>query len=175
MYHDQTTRPLPDIRWELLTLLAHGAFVTMVDKTGYDGRLDPVAYDRIGEAFKEALAKRAHFGHAPLGEVGIWFSSRTRDWRGREKPGEYFQCFQGAHKAMVYAHIPWGVILDENVTDATLAVFRSICLPNAAILSEREISLLRRHVERGGGLIITGLSGCADRRGVLQGNRRSRI
>lgn len=42
MYHDQTTRPLADIRWELFTLLAHGAFVTMVDKTAYDGGLDPV-------------------------------------------------------------------------------------------------------------------------------------
>jgi hypothetical protein len=37
MYHDQTTRPLADLRWELLTLLAHGAFVTCVDKTGFDG------------------------------------------------------------------------------------------------------------------------------------------
>jgi len=43
MYHDQTTRPLNDIRWELLTLLAHGAFVTMVDKTGFDGWLNSVA------------------------------------------------------------------------------------------------------------------------------------
>ncbi len=31
-YHDQTTRPLNDIRWETMTLLAHGAFGTMVDK-----------------------------------------------------------------------------------------------------------------------------------------------
>ena len=50
VYHDQTTRPLNDIRWELFTLLAHGAFVTMVDKMGYDGWLDPVAYERIGAA-----------------------------------------------------------------------------------------------------------------------------
>jgi hypothetical protein len=37
MYHDQTTRPLNDLRWELMTLLAHGSFVTVVDKTGYAG------------------------------------------------------------------------------------------------------------------------------------------
>ncbi|HAK97321.1 MAG TPA: hypothetical protein DCM87_20610 [Planctomycetes bacterium] len=168
MYHDQTTRPLADIRWELLTLLAHGAFATVVDKTGYDGRLDPVAYDRIGAAFAEARAKRAHFGQAPVAEVGIWFGSRTRDWRGRETPGEYFQCFQGAHKALVYAHIPWAVILDENVTAETLARFRVVCLPNVAILSEREVALLRAYVEKGGALIVTGLSGCADRMGNLQ-------
>jgi hypothetical protein len=42
IYHDQTTRPLNDMRWETLLLLAHGAFVTMIDKTAYDGGLDPV-------------------------------------------------------------------------------------------------------------------------------------
>ncbi|MCA9186342.1 MAG: hypothetical protein KDA99_12010, partial [Planctomycetales bacterium] len=31
MYHDQTTRPLLHMRWGTITLLAHGAFVTMID------------------------------------------------------------------------------------------------------------------------------------------------
>ncbi len=50
MYHDQTTRPLNDMRWETLTLLAHGAFVTMIDKTAFDGGLDPVAYERMANS-----------------------------------------------------------------------------------------------------------------------------
>ena len=95
MYHDQTTRPLNDIRWELFTLLSHGAFVTMVDKTGFDGWLDPVAYERFAEAFAEVKRKREHFGHRPLYDVGLYFSSRTRDWLGREEAGRYFQSFQG--------------------------------------------------------------------------------
>ena len=56
IYHDQTTRPLNDMRWETLTLLSHGAFVTMIDKAAYDGGLDPVAYQRIGELLREARA-----------------------------------------------------------------------------------------------------------------------
>ncbi len=116
MYHDQTTRPLNDLRWELLTLLAHGAFVTVVDKTAYDGWLDPVAYRRIGEAFHDARARRGSFAGQPVQDVAIYFSSRTRDWFGREEPAKYFQAFQGAHQAMVLEHIPWGVILDENAT-----------------------------------------------------------
>jgi len=120
MYHDQTTRPLNDIRWELLTLLSHGAFVTMVDKTGFDGWLDPVAYERIGQAFQEVHRKREHFGHEPVSDVGIYFSSRTRDWVARNDPATYFQSFQGAHKALAYAHIPWSVVLDENATLETL-------------------------------------------------------
>jgi hypothetical protein len=165
MYHDQTTRPLNDIRWELLTLLAHGAFVTMVDKTAYDGWLDPVAYERIGEAFKEALARREHFGQRPVQDVGIYFSSRTRDWYGREEPAKYFQSFQGAHKAMVYEHIPWGIVLDENVAPETLRQFQVVMLPNAAILSEKEIGLLRDYVAGGGKLIVTGWTGLLGWRG----------
>ncbi len=117
MYHDQTTRPLNDIRWELFTLLSHGAFVTMVDKTGFDGWLDPVAYQRIGDAFKEVHAKRAHFGQSPVYDVGLYFSSRTRDWVGRQKPASYFQSFQGAHRACVLEHLQFGVLLDENVSN----------------------------------------------------------
>jgi hypothetical protein len=165
MYHDQTTRPLNDLRWELSTLLAHGAFVTIVDKTGFDGWLDPVAYERVGAALSEAQAKRTHFGQRPVADVAIYFSSRTRDWVGREKAADYFQSFLGAHKALVYEHIPWGVILDESTTQETLRSFPVVLLPNAAILSDREIALFHRFVEEGGELLITGQSGQCDRFG----------
>jgi hypothetical protein len=168
MYHDQTTRPLNDMRWELFNLLAHGAFVTMVDKTAFDGWLDPVAYERFGQMFREVHAKRVHFGQAPVQEVGIYYSSRTRDWIGREKPAEWFMSFQGAHKAMVYEHIPWGVIHEESISLETLKKFPVVLLPNVGILSEAEVNLLRRYVEEGGNLIATGLSGAYDRMGRLQ-------
>lgn len=165
MYHDQTTRPLHDLRWELTTLLAHGAFVTMVDKTGFEGGLDPVAYERIGAAFAEARALRPHYGHAPVAEVGLYFSSRTRDWLGRENPGRYFQGFMGAHRACVLAHLGFGVVLDENVTAASLGRFPVVCLPNVGILSAPEIATLRAYVEQGGNLLVTGQSGQFGSRG----------
>jgi hypothetical protein len=165
MYHDQTTRPLNDIRWELLTLLSHGAFVTMVDKTGFDGWIDPVAYERIGQAFREVHRKREHFSHEPVSDVGIYFSSRTRDWVARDDPATYFQSFQGAHKALVYAHIPWSVVLDENAALETLRRTPIVLLPNAGIISEREVALLRDYVKDGGNLILTGMTGCYNRMG----------
>lgn len=168
VYHNQTVRPLQDLRWELLGLLAHGAFVTTVDKTAFDGALDPLAYDRIGAAYANALARRQQFGYKNFGRVGLYFSSRTRDWFGRERPEDYFQSFLGAHKAMVYEHIPWGVVLDENVKLEVLEQFPILMLPNAAILSESELELLHRYVVKGGNLLVTGLSGCCDRWGKLQ-------
>jgi hypothetical protein len=165
MYHDQTTRPLNDLRWEMFTLLAHNAFVTVVDKTGLDGSLDPEAYDRLGKLFREVHAKKAEFGQNPVQEVGIYFSSRTRDWYGREKPAGYFQSFHGAQKAMFYEHIPWGILLDENTTAARLKEFPVVLLANAAILSTNEITLLEEYVRGGGKLIVTGLSGSLGWRG----------
>ncbi len=168
MYHDQTTRPLNDLRWEMFTLLAHGAFVTMVDKSAFEGWLDPVAYGRFGQLFREVQARRAHFGQPPVQEVGIYYSSRTRDWVGREQPSDYFMAFQGAHKAMVYEHIPWGVLHEENLSLDGLKRFPVVLLPNVGILSEKDVGLLRRYVEEGGQVVATGLSGCYDRLGNLQ-------
>jgi hypothetical protein len=167
-YFDQTTRPLNDLRWEMLDLLAHGAFISLIDKTAFDGSLDPVAYDRFGLLLKEAQSKRPHFGHQPVREAGIYYSSRTRDWMGRDRPADYFMAFEGAHKAMVYEHIPWGIVHEENVTLDTLRQFPILLLPNAAILSDREVLLFRRYVEAGGKLIVTGLSGALDRFGGKQ-------
>ena len=165
MYHDQTTRPLNDMRWETLTLLAHGAFVTMIDKTGFDGGLDPVAYERIGEVLGEARAKREHFGQQPVYDIGLYFSSRTRDWIGREEPAKYFHSFQGAHQACAMEHLQFGILLDENLSLDGLKRFPVVCLPNAAILSVREIELFRRYVEEGGKLLITGQTGQFDANG----------
>lgn len=164
-YCDQTTRPLDDMRWQMMTFLAHGAQVTMVDKRKYDGRLDPLTYERFGSLFHEARAKRRHFGQTPLEEVGIYYSGKVRDWYGRENPQTYEQAFLGAHKALAYAHIPCGVVLDENGSRERLKTFPVVLLPNVAIVSEKEVELLRRYVREGGNLIVTGLSGTLDRLG----------
>jgi Hypothetical glycosyl hydrolase 6/Beta-galactosidase trimerisation domain len=170
VYHNQTTRTLNDLRWELYTLLAHGAFVTVVDKTGYDGRLDPVAYRRLGAAFEEAKARRDTFAGRPVQDVAVYFSSRTRDWQGRDDPARYFQAFQGAHQALVVEHIPWGVALDENATAATLGAFPVVVVPNASIVSPREAAMFRQYVEGGGNLIVTGWTGTLGPRGEPAGS-----
>jgi hypothetical protein len=162
MYHDQTTRPLHDMRWEMFTLLAHGAFVTMIDKTAYDGSLDPVAWDRMGAVLGEARQKRAHFGQRPLADVGLFFSTRSRDGIGRDKPAAWFQAIQGAHKACVYEHLGFGFLFDENLSLEALQRFPVVCLPNVGILTDAEVDVFRIYVENGGQLIVTGQTGLFD-------------
>lgn len=92
-------------------------------------------------------------------EVGLYYSSRSRDWYGREQPWRAQQAFIGAHRALVNAHIPFGVVLDENVTAEVLRAFPVVYLPGITILSERETDLLRAYVAAGGHLLVTGLTG----------------
>ena len=165
MYHDQTTRPVADMQWELFTLLAHGAFVTIVDKTGFEGQLDPIAYQRMGKIFAEAHAGASNFGQDPVYDVGIYFSARTRDWYGRERSGLYFQSFQGAAKMCAYEHLSYGVVLDENLTLAGIRRFPTLLLPNTEILSAKEIDIFRQYVGEGGNLIVTGQTGTRSRMG----------
>ncbi len=167
-YHDFTVKPAAEIEWEVMTYLSHGVQCTIVDKLYYDGALEPVAYDRIGQAFSKARKKRDLFGHSPVAEVGLYYSHRTRDWWGRNDPPKYMRSFWGAHLAMMQAHTPMAVILDETVTLERLTEHPVVWLPGVTILSEAEVALLRKYVEGGGKLLITGLTGICDRYGRPQ-------
>ena len=65
---------------------------------------------------------------------------------------------------MVLEHVPWGVVLDENVNSEQLKSFPVVMLPNVAILSDGELAMLRRYVEQGGSLIVTGWTGLLGQR-----------
>jgi len=167
-YHDFTVRPVAEMAWEVFTYLAHGAQCTIVEKANYDGTLDPVVFERIGEVFGEALRKRAYFGHRPVQEVGLYYSSRTRDWFAREDPPKYMMAFWGAHRALLHSHIPLGMIMDENVSPDRLRAFPVVYLPNVAVLTKKEVALFEAYVAAGGHLLVTGLTGMCDLYGQVQ-------
>jgi hypothetical protein len=166
-YHDFTIRPTADMKWEVFTYLAHGAQCTIVDKANYDGSLDSVVYERIGDIFGEARRKREYFGHPPVQEVGLFYSARSRDWYGREDTEKYMAAFSGAHKALVQAHIPFGMLMDENLTIERLKQFPIVYLPNAVVVSSDHAALLSEYVEAGGNLIVTGLTALGDNYGRI--------
>jgi hypothetical protein len=171
-YHDFTVRPTAELTWEVMTYLAHGAQCTIVDKANYDGTLDPVCYQRIGRVFGEAIGKADAFGHDPLPEVGLYYSVRSRDWFGREDSAKYMEAFCGAHRALMQAHIPMGVLMDENVSAERLSAYPVVLLPQTAILTDRECELLEEYVHGGGNLVATGLTGLFARNGSLLGEMR---
>ena len=167
-YFDPTIRPVAEMEWEVLTYASHGTQCTVVDKVNYDGTLEPLVYERLGQVFGDVRQKHEYFNHKPIQEVGLYFSSRSRDWFGREDAPKYYAAFSGAHKALVQSHITLGMIMDENVSARRLREFPVVYLPNATILTEKEVSLFEEYVLGGGNLLVTGLSGLYDFYGNLQ-------
>lgn len=167
-YHDFTVRPTADMEWEVFTYLAHGAQCTIVDKANYDGTLDQVVYQRIGKIFRSARAKTEFFGHKPIQDVGLYYSSRSRDWYGRADGEKYMAAFSGAHKALVQAHITLGMIMDENASIERLSEFPVVYVPNAAILTQQEVANFKAYVQQGGNLFLTGMTGVCNHYGNLQ-------
>ncbi len=167
-YYDPTIRPVADMTWEVATSHAHGAQVTIVDKIRYDGTLDPLVYERIGQVCRDVKTRQQYLGHPPVQEVGLYYSARSRDWFGQEEPVRYMQAFTGAHKTLIDSHVTVGMIMDENVSAQRLGAFAVVYVPNAAILSDKEVRLFRDYATAGGNILFTGLSGLFDK----YGNRR---
>ena len=72
------------------------------------------------------------------------------------------QEYPGCLDAFNYAHIPARVLWDEHLTPEKLKGVRTIVLPNAACLSNKQVAAIQRFVEAGGGLVATFESGLYD-------------
>jgi hypothetical protein len=165
VYSDYTMRAENDLKWEVFTYLSHGTHAFVIDDALYDGSLQSQFYDRLGRLFAEAKQKEPYFGFDHVREVGLYYSLKSRDWFGRDKPKQYQDAFLGAHRALTELHIPVDAVFDETVTLERLNQYPIIFLPNTAILSDAEVRLLRQYVMDGGRLLATGEAGLYDDNG----------
>lgn len=152
---DYTVKPVAHLQYEIMTYRANGAGVLIVDQPGYDGKIDEVVYDRIGQVFKEAKEKESLFQYQPLTHVALYYSAKTRDWYAREAMEEYQLAFNGAFKAILESHIPVDILFDENIELERLQKYAALFLADVAILDKREIEIITEYVKRGGSLIAT--------------------
>jgi hypothetical protein len=112
-------------------------------------------YERLGRIYSEAKEKEPYFGQQHVREVGLYYSLKSRDWYGREKPEKYQDAFIGAHRALCELHIPVDAVFDETVALETIQNYPLIFLANTAILDPNEVRIFREYVKRGGRLIAT--------------------
>lgn len=63
-------------------------------------------------------------------------------------------------QSLIQSRIPFALVFDEHLRD--LADYKALILPNSECLSDEQISLIRRYVEGGGGLVVTEQAGLYD-------------
>lgn len=154
-YSDFTMRPEADLKWEVFTFLSHGAHAFVIDDATHDGSLQPEFYILLGRVFAEVKQKEPYFGHMPVREVGLYYSLKSRDWYGRDKPERYQDAFIGAFRALKELHIPVDILFDESISLDQLRTYPVVFLPNTAILDVHETALFKEYVKKGGQLLST--------------------
>ncbi len=92
---------------------------------------------------------------------------KIADWKRRKQICDemHGNSYLGYFTALTRSHVPFDVILDKDLSPEGLRRYKSLILPNAACLSDEQISAIRAFVESGGGLVADFETGLYDERG----------
>lgn len=117
--------------------------------------------------------KEFFVGTKSLAKVAILWSRNTEDFyaadpsplddrkligfgMGSEDTDKVFiSSFLGACESLIRRHIPFDVIVDEEMTADALKRYGALVLPNSACLSDEQCEAIRGFVKSGGGLVAT--------------------
>ncbi len=101
--------------------------------------------------------ERFYVDAKPLADVALHVSTPTINWyypnRVTQGGSELPQNLTGLAQALVELHVPFNVVLDEDLTAEH--GYRVLVLPNSACMSDQDVEAVRRFVANGGGLIAT--------------------
>lgn len=157
--HRMVSDPKIDFKiwlWEVLS--AGGRFWN-----NYFTNIPDAAYDRrnIYDHSEAFLFVKKHAKilerHAPVANVGIYFSKPTRlSYRTTSVEGDLFGFeIKGVESVLMENHIPHDFILEDMVSREKLGKYDLIILPNVRCMSEKEMELLKNYVHEGGKLMAT--------------------
>jgi len=145
--------PTHEIERRMMLSLAHGCMpsIAVAQPKRMQGPLFAIM-DEVGKR------KPWVVGRKPEPYAAILVSDNSRVFYGRD-PGQveerYLAHPLGVFRACVEAHIPATLINDWNLTEADLAPYKVLVLPNTACLDSRQVAAIESFVARGGGLIAT--------------------
>lgn len=157
--HRMVSDPKIDFKIWLWEILSAGGrywdnFFTDLPKAAYDRRniYDHAEVFQFVKKYEEILER-----HAPVANVGIYFSKPTRlSYRTPLLEGNFFGAeIKGVEAILMENHIPHDFILDDMVSREKLNKYDLIILPNVRCMSDTEIGLLKEYVRDGGKLMAT--------------------
>lgn len=98
----------------------------------------------------------------PVASVGLVWSQRNTDYYGRDSAADLVDApYTGFAEALRCARIPYAPVNADHI-ERDGAAFAALALPNVGALSDEQTAAIHRFVERGGGLIATGVSSLYD-------------
>jgi len=136
--------------------IANGVAVAMGDFMHAEGYF----YDEVIQRFREVLAQvkaREEWlvGAEPINFAGLYLSEDTKDLYEMKLPYRYTEHFEGAFRALLEEHVPFGIVHHRNLEEVFKKGLKVLVMPNAACLDEKIADDIRKFVKSGGGLVAT--------------------
>ena len=125
----------------------------------------------IEDLFLWTEKNRAYLAHRqPIARVAIVYSQQTAWNFGPEAQAKVEDYALGWCQALIESRMQWEMIHDRLLDPAHISRFKTLILPNIAVLSDAQCDQLRAFVAAGGSLIATHQTSLYDPSGALRQN-----
>ncbi len=140
------------LEYECFRAIANGAGICVGDQLHPGGKLDPSAYDRIGDVFSCVEAKEPWVkGTAKVAHVGVFVTEAPLKVGGTT----ISPSVEGAYRILSEMHWPFDLV--DFSTD--LSRYDLVILPDEVLLDAATADRINRFMAAGGALLATGRSG----------------
>jgi hypothetical protein len=155
---DFTTKPIPLLKWEAATAVAHDCAVMYVDQPHFRGDLDPKAIAHMRKAFETIEELTPHVvGTEPYADIALLDCERSMTIQGEEALDQI-----GAHKLLTETHFAFDMIDSRRLTLDRLNRFKLVIVPFCQYLDAKARQAIQEYVRNGGRLLFCYRSGFAD-------------
>jgi len=156
-------RPVPALLAEMAAVKAHGGFPQYYDQVRSDGRIDARSLEQLKPCFAAVKERDAWTGRGrPIPYAGILWSKSSQRLLSSEKITRTENGMIGVHNAMIESHLPVCLISERDAAAGRWRGIKTLVIAEAECLSDDIIKALRKFVEAGGGLVVTGATSLAD-------------
>lgn len=144
------------LEYECATMAAHGGGCSIGDQLHPSGGMDDDTYRLIAPAYRRiARMEDLVRGSRPLSEIAL-LSSEAHRWQVEGVPGEGSNTSDnGAARMLMELQEPFDVIDWEHALES----YNLLILPDTVTLTDALADRLRRYLDCGGRIILTGASG----------------
>ena len=167
LYYVGLAKPPQHMRQEFREIVMSNASPWLViwdwewirDKRGLSG---------IGKVFEEVRDHEVYLKNArSLKHAALLVSERAARLLGEKAYGSVDPA-KGWYDALIRAHIPVDVILDEELTTERLSEYRALILADARFLDDDQVQAVKGFVSQGGGLVASHKTSLYDDEGCFR-------
>ncbi len=173
---DHTARkPAPLLAAKAAAAIADQAAFVFIDAIDPIGTVNPNPHERMGQVFEQFMPYYSVLGGERVADIGIYYSPESkfdpatsgRPVSNPDTGDSHTSSSMQVARALLRHHLPWRVVTRGSLEEVIEAgKVKLLILSNVHMLDADECASLRRFVENGGSLYVSGGTSILDPAGV---------